>query len=405
MLDGGFDMKSALSLGVAVLAAAAMAGCTSGTSDDRPAGSVSGTAAAPSGSTSAGELPWPDPPTSPLPAERTSKMLAEMRRWVDKNLLPGATAAVITPQGQWTAAAGVDGQGRPLEPDSGMSLGHVTQTFVAAEALLLAEQGKLDLDAPASRYVPVPQLANGATTRQLLGHRAGIPDPGMAPYKTVFTTTDAHWSPKDYLKPIARATAAPGKTFYEDSTNYVLAGLVVEEAAGRSTAKAIDEDLWTPLGLQRLAYQDEQTLREPIAAPGEDNEVPGSQSGRPYLPYRSIASAIAASQGVAGDAASTARWGYALYGGQILTAASVAQMLDFDQPDGRGYGLGTIDFTGPRWFQWHIEGYGMRGGMAGYRSVLAVYPEHHMSIAILTPSTVDVLPYVRYLVNAGLLLE
>ena len=185
----------------------------------------------------------------------------------------------------------------------------------------------------------------------------------------------------------------------------MLAGLVVEKAAGRSTAKAIDEDLWTPLGLQRLAYQDEQALPEPIAAPGEDMEVPANQSGRPYLPYRSIASAIAASQGVAGDAASMAQWGYALYGGRVLTADSVAQMIDFDQPDGRGYGLGTIDFTGPRWFQWHIEGYGMRGGMPGYRSVLAVYPEHHLSVAILTPSTVDVLPYVRYLVNAGLLLQ
>ena len=332
-------------------------------------------------------------------------MLAEMRRWVDKNLVPGATAAVVTPQGQWTAAAGVDGQGKPLEPDSGMSLGHVTQTFVAAEALLLAEQGRLDLDAPARRYVAVPQLANGATSRQLLSHRADLPDPGMGPYQTVFSSTDAHWSPEDYLKPIARATAAPGKTFYEDSTNYVLAGLVVQKASGRSTGRAIDEDLWTPLGLDRLAYQDEQTLPEPIAAPGPDPEVPGPQSGRPYLPYRSIASAIAASQGVAGDALAVARWGYALYGGRVLKAGSVAQMLDFDQPDGHRYGLATIDFTNPHYFQWHIEGYGMRGGMPGYRSVLAVYPERHMSIAILTPSTVDVLPYVRYLVNAGSLLQ
>ena len=47
----------------------------------------------------------------------------------------------------------------------------------------------------------------------------------------------------------------------------------------------------------------------------------------------------------------------------------------------------------------------MRGGMPGYHSVLAVYPEHHISVAILTPSTVDVLPYVRHLVNAGSLLQ
>lgn len=397
-------MRSALPLGVAVLAVAAMAGCTGGSPGDANAGSGTPTVARDSASTSAGTLPWPDAPTTPFAADRSAKMLAEVRRWVDKGLVPGVTAAVVTPQGRWTGAAGVDGRGKPVEAASGMSLGHITQTFVAAEALLLAEQGALDLDAPARRYVAIPQLANGATTRQLLGHRAAIPDPGFGPYKSVFTDTEAHWSPQRYLEPIARATAPPGKTFYEDSTNYVLAGLVVQTAAGRPTGTAITDDLWTPLGLSRLAYQDQQQLPEPIAAPGEDPEVPGRRSGRPYLPYRSIASAVAAFQGVAGDAASTALWGYELYGGQVLSAESLAEMTDFDQGDPHRYGLGTIDFTAPYWFKWHIEGYGMRGGMPGYRSVLAVYPAHRMSIAILTPSTVDVLPYVRYLVLAGSLL-
>jgi len=399
-------MVSATRVGVALLVGVTLAGCT-GSKPPAELSSNSGSTSAKTAtaSSSAGALPWPEAPTAALPVERSTKMLAEMQRWVDKEFMPGATAAVISPHGVWTAAVGVDGQGKRLEPTSGMSLGHVTQTFVVAEALLLAEQGKLDLDAPARRYVPVPQLANGATTRQLLSHRAGIPDPGQAPYAAIFTTTDAHWSPEKVLKPVPRATAPPGQTFYEDGVNYVLAGLVVEKASGHSTATAIDADLWTPLGLERLAYQDEQTLPEPIAAPGEDKEVPGNQSGRPYLPYRSIASAIAASQGAAGDAASTAQWGYSLYGGQVLSADSVAQMVDFDQPDGHRYGLGTIDFTNPHYFQWHIEGYGIRGGIPGYRSVLAVYPEHHMSIAILTPSTVDVLPYVRYLVNAGSLLQ
>ena len=89
----------------------------------------------------------------------------------------------------------------------------------------------------------------------------------------------------------------------------------------------------------------------------------------------------------------------------MLTPDSVAQLTDFGQDVGPGYGLATIDFTQPYWFKWHIEGHGMRGSLVGYRSVLAVYPEHHLSVAILTPSAVDVLPYVRYIVNEGRLLE
>ena len=332
-------------------------------------------------------------------------MRAEMQHWVDTELMPGATAAVVSPHGVWTGAVGVDGQGARLEPASGMALGHVTQTFVAAEALLLAERGTLDLDAAASTYAPVPQLANGVTVRQLLGHRAGIPDPGPDPYASIFTAPEAHWSVEQVLAPVPKATATPGEKFYEDALNYVLAALVVEKASGRTAAAAIDDDLWTPLGLERLAYQDEQTLPEPIAAPGPDEELPEGQTGRPYLPFRSLASAIAASHGVAGDASSVARWGYALYGGLVLTPDSVAQLTDFDDDVGPGYGLATIDFTQPYWSKWHIEGFGMRGGISGYHSVLAVYPEYHLSVAILSPSAVDVLPYVRYLVNAGRLLE
>ncbi|MFL6151752.1 MAG: serine hydrolase domain-containing protein [Ornithinibacter sp.] len=327
-----------------------------------------------------------------------------MQRWVDKELMPGATAAVVSPEGTWAAAVGVDGQGKKLEPASGLALGQVTQTFVAAEAMLLAEQGKLDLDAPASTLVPVPQLANGATTRHLLSHRAAVPEPKGDPYAAVFTAPDAAWSAEQFLKPVPESTAPPGKTFAENPANYVLAGLVVEKVSGRSAADAVEADLWTPLGLQRLAYQDAQQLPEPIAAPGEDEDLPDGQSGRPYLPFRSFASAIAASHGVAGDAASVARWGYDLYGGQILKPASVAQLIDFDHPDGRRYGMATIDFTSRNWDQYSIDGYGMRAATPGYRSVLAVYPDHHLSVAILTPSAVDVLPYVRFIVNAGSLL-
>jgi D-alanyl-D-alanine carboxypeptidase len=328
-----------------------------------------------------------------------------MKGWVDQGLLTGATAAVVSRDGIWTAAVGVDGRGARLEPTSGMAIGELTQTFVAAEALLLAEQGKLDLDAPASRYLPVPQLANGATTRQLLAHRASIPDPGPGPYAALFTAPDATWTPQRFLAPVPKASTPPNGKFYFDTTNYVLAALVLEKVSGRTIATAVDADLWSPRGLDRLAFQVEQTLPEPIAAPGDDERMPPGQTGRPYLPFRSWASANAASQGVAGDAVSTARWAYDLYGGHVLTRESVDQMLDFDHEVDPGFGLATVDFTQRFWFQYQIDGYGLRAGGLGYRSVLAVYPKHNVSVVILTPTAVDVLPYVRILVAAGRLID
>lgn len=72
---------------------------------------------------------------------------------------------------------------------------------------------------------------------------------------------------------------------------------------------------------------------------------------------------------------------------------------------GPGYGLATIDSTQPHWFEWHIEDHGIRGASIGYHSVPAGYPGHELSVAILSPSSVDVLPHVRHLVEAGRLLR
>ena len=146
-----------------------------------PSGTAAGTKPVASAS------PWPAPSPSAFPAVSGAAMQKEMDRWVQADLLPGVTAAVVTPQGVWTGAAGVDGSGAALTPASGMALGGISVTFTAAQVMLLAERGTVALDAPASTYLPVPQLANGVTIRQLLAQRAAIPDPGSDPYDSAFT--------------------------------------------------------------------------------------------------------------------------------------------------------------------------------------------------------------------------
>jgi D-alanyl-D-alanine carboxypeptidase len=407
--DGRRAGRRGLVVGV-LLTVSVGAGCSATpVSQDLPVGagpatSPAGTARAGSGTSPAGTtrgpgaLSWPAPPTTRLPTATAASMQREMQRWIDKGLLPGVTAAVVTPQGVWSGAAGVDGAGTALVPTSGMALGGVTVTFTAAELMLLAEQGKVDLDAPASTYVRARQLANRVTVRQLMAQRAGIPDAGDGRYATAFAHLDQHWSPQDALAAVATATQAPGKEFHYDNTNYVLLGLVIDAARRTDTATALRKDLWEPLGLARLAYQDQEALAAPLARPGPDEDLPHGVPAGPVIPSRSVASAVGASGGVAGDAESTARWGYDLYGARLLTPESVAQLADFS--DGDGYGLGTIDYAAlnPRA---SIDGIGHPGGMPGYRSVLAVYPDQQVSVAILTPSTVDAVPYVKWLVKAG----
>jgi CubicO group peptidase (beta-lactamase class C family) len=61
---------------------------------------------------------------------------------------------------------------KPWQRDSLVQPYSVSKPFVAMAALLLADRGLLDLDAPAQRYWP--QLRARASVRQLLSHQAGV---------------------------------------------------------------------------------------------------------------------------------------------------------------------------------------------------------------------------------------
>ena len=109
-----------------------------------------------------------------------------------------------------------------------------------------------------------------------------------------------------------------------------------------------------------------------------------------FLPNRAWASAAGAAGGIAADAATLARWGYRLYGGQILDAAAT---VDLSTPVSPGYGLGT-EILEQRWGP--TGGViGHHGGIPGYATVLLVNPERQLAIAVLVPGdpgpTIDTL--------------
>lgn len=65
----------------------------------------------------------------------------------------------------------------PAQGESSYRLASVTKPITAAAILLLAEKGKIDLDAEVQTYVPYfPEKKWSPTVRQLLGHIGGIDD-------------------------------------------------------------------------------------------------------------------------------------------------------------------------------------------------------------------------------------
>lgn len=376
---GGASLKYVRAVAIAVVLASA--GCTELASKPTESESPVTVGTATVTPTTAKNLP--EPGTAALARAKAATLQHVLDRVVAENSAGiesgarGITAAVLTDQWTWTGVAGADGTGRRLQNNTTMAIASITKTFVAAEVLRLAGAGTVELDKPLSMYVKHKLTANGATVRQHLAMRAGLPDflPGdyQALEKEFAEAPSRHWTPAQVLAHHSAALGGPGSPFAYSNPSYLLLGMLVENVTQQPLAAVLRRDLVTPARLARVAVQDGERPPPPVA----NTRIPFCP-GRPdgYLPCRAVASATMAAGGMAADAASVARWGYQLYGGRVVPPAIVTAMTGGDSE----YGLGTMRFS---LLLGLGEAYGHIGMAPGYTTMLAVVPQKRLAAAIL----------------------
>lgn len=291
----------------------------------------------------------------------------------------GITAAVIFgDRWAWTGASGHDALGEKLRASTEMATASITKTFVATEVLRLAAKGRMDLNAPLSRYVEHRLTAKNATVRQYLAMTAGVPDFTASGYDKMAADLAGaparRWTARQALKYHTSALGAPGSPYVYSSASYLLVGMAIETVAKQPLAVALRNDLVKPAGLSRVAFQDGERPQEPIA--GSHSKVCGTIPDG-FIPCRAVASSSAAAGSMAADAATVARWGYQLYGARVVPLEIVDQLTGRDGE----YGLGTMRFSSA--FGTIGEAFGHRGNAPGYTSLLAVIPSRRISVAVL----------------------
>jgi D-alanyl-D-alanine carboxypeptidase len=272
----------------------------------------------------------------------------------------------------WTGSAGRGADGRALTTQMTFAIASITKTFTAAEVMLLAERGEVDLDAPLSRYVDLPVADLGATVRDALGMRSGIPDYLRTQViSRLALRRDHRVTVADMLSRVPGEPSRPNVIFTYSNTNYLLLGQLIEKVTGLTYGAAIRQDLTAPLDLgRRIVAQDEQQPVPPLAL--------AAVHGRTrYLPNRALASGTWAAGGMASDVTSLADWGYQLYGGRVLEPASLQEMLPISVGD---YGLGT---GSTRLTEHGLMMVGHLGDLPGVSSILAVQRDEEFSIAVL----------------------
>jgi len=156
----------------------------------------------------------------------------------------------------------------PMSRDTLFHVASNTKPVIATAVLMLAEQGKLDLNAAALSYLPsfdTPK-SNAITVRQLLSHTSGFRIP------TIFLTpllkkSDAHadWpnlrSEVDRFGPIG-AAVTPGTSYSYSNAGYNTLGALVEVVSGRPLEDFLIERIYRPLGMNESNHQDRPGLTE-----------------------------------------------------------------------------------------------------------------------------------------------
>jgi CubicO group peptidase (beta-lactamase class C family) len=312
---------------------------------------------------------FPAFPKGPLPESVAASLQAVLDGAVEQGTFLGLTAAVIVADsGSWSGATGVDLEGDPLTPDARLQLASVGKTVTAAQVLRLVEEGKLGLDDPAADHLP-RELAffdvNGATIREVLGMRSGIPDPPG--YEALVDTGS---TPAELLRKTFGPLFTAGSEISYANINYILLGTIIEHVTGRPLWEALRSGVLDRPGLDGLVYG----VKDALAADGWMIES---------------------------DPATLARWGYELYGGFVLSDASLRQMTDFE----RGwYGLGAIDFpqAAPEIFG-AIPAIGHGGQEPPSAAMLVAFPQTDVVVAVQAPiGTLDqVATMVRALGDAA----
>ncbi len=352
--------------------------------------------ASPSAIPSSTPPPTPTPAASPtVPkalAARLDRALAAAQKSM---LLPGVEATVIFPDGStWTGVRGMAdvGLGRKVLPSTPFAIGSVTKTFTAALILRYVDEGKVRLDDRLSRWLPEWPNARKITIRMLLNHTAGITDYFQNPRFDRVLNRDKKrvWTMKEVLAGYAGPGVVfpPGKGWSYSNSNYALLGLVAEAVGGAPWATLVRQELIAPLGLDSTYVQ---AVDDPPAAParayrliaGARGPTPQARTdGSDVVPFTSVVTAAGSAGAIASTSQDLARWARALYGGTVLSAAALRQMLTFVKAYLYGsvtaYGLGVSRVT----FQGRVA-YGHTGALTGTRAAIRYFPTEKVAVAVV----------------------
>ena len=270
-------------------------------------------------------------------------------------------------------------EGMAAGPGTPFRIGSVTKQFTAAAILKLQEEGKLSVSDRLAKFFPGFPRGGEVRLHHLLSHTSGIhsytSDPDF--FKGVTKPVKA-------ARLVERITKAPfdfgpGERFKYSNSGYFLLGVIVEKVSGRSYAEYLEEKFFRPLGMKNTGVH-----RRGFEPGGE--ALGYTRAGKGY--ERAVNWDMSWAGG-AGALYSTVRdldrWNEGLFALKVLNKKSLELALTPVKLPGGGLEGSKVSYAYGWMIQSHrgLHAVAHSGGLHGFQSYLARYPEQKLTVAVL----------------------
>jgi CubicO group peptidase (beta-lactamase class C family) len=274
----------------------------------------------------------------------------------------------------------------PATADTMYSLASISKPITATGLLKLVEQGKIDLDQPANKYLGIGQIrglagdASGATVRRILSHTAGLP------HHVQFFYADEPYRAPSMEETIARygvVVYSPGKGYEYSNLGFGILDYIISRVSGQDYSDYMRKEVFAPLGLTHTSVDIGSGL-EPYAAQRYDARL------RP-IPFYTFdhtgASAIYSS------AHDLVRFGMFHLKDHLSDQQAILKDSTLDQMHQEvtsiegtlGYALGWYTRSDDHGYRFVAH----TGGMPGVSTMLALIPSEDLVVVVLTNSEAD----------------
>jgi serine beta-lactamase-like protein LACTB, mitochondrial len=319
-----------------------------------------------------------------LALDKRTQIETTVSHFMAANHVPGVSVAVVENGAEeWSGGFGYADLENAV-PATSLTLyrlGSISKSLTATAAMLLWQQGKIDLDAPVQKYCPAfPRKDTPITTREVLGHLAGIRH-----YKSDSQDDPEVGNTKHFSNPIQAGldffkndalVSKPGTEFHYSTQGYTLVGCAIEGASGDSYVDYVTKNVLLPAGMMHTVPDDRFAII-PYRTRFYTTEASGTIRNADFLD----SSYKIPGGGWLSSADDMAQFEIAMLNDRIVTRATREAMWTPLKPtDGKedDYGLGWGTGKGSGFFD-----VGHSGGQQGCSTQFLIVPEKRAGIVVL----------------------